>query len=106
MSRENKCGSRLSIRIPDAPVDQWETATCIQEHDRLPAPIGTIHDSGDGTRWMELDGFVERDTDLARDIVQHVIDYTDAADIGTQRNADTLTDELCAALGLPKRENS
>lgn len=55
------CGSQLSIRIPDAPVDQWETATCIWVHDVLPAPIGTIHSSGDGTRWVELDGFAELD---------------------------------------------
>lgn len=56
-----QCGSRMSIRIPDAPADQWETATCIQEHDILPAPPGTIHDSGDGYQWVELDGFTEFD---------------------------------------------
>lgn len=60
------CGSQISIRIPDAPVDQWETATCIWIHDELPARVGTVHDSGDGTRWMELDGFIDLDDeDLA-----------------------------------------
>lgn len=60
------CGSQISTRIPDAPSDQWETATCIWIHDVMPAPIGTVHDSGDGTRWVELDGFTELDDeDLA-----------------------------------------
>lgn len=62
MNREREeCGAQMSNRIPDAPVDQWETATCIQEHDRLPADPGTIHDSGDGYQWVELHGFTEFD---------------------------------------------
>lgn len=103
---DSECGATFDIRIPDAPVDQWETSSCIQEHDQIPAPVGTIHDSGDGTRWVELNGFFERKTDSVREIIQGVIDYTEAADIGTQQNADRLTDELCAALGLPGRSES
>lgn len=59
--RPEECGATFSKRWPDAPVDQWDTATCIQEHETTPAPIGTVHDSGDGTRWVELDGFAELD---------------------------------------------
>ena len=52
-----QCGTELNVRIPDAPVDQWDPATCIQEHPDAPFIAGTIHDSGDGTRWLEVDGF-------------------------------------------------
>ena len=102
------CGSTYGKRWPSAPSDEWDTATCIQEHGATPPPIGTIHDSGDGWRWVELDAFAEGRgaegyTDVMREIIQHVIDYTQACDVGTQRNADALTDELCAALGLPPR---
>jgi hypothetical protein len=101
----NQCGAKLVTRFPDAPSDDWETAVCIQEHDRIPAPVGTIHDSGDGTRWIEVDGFFERDGDSARDIIQNIIDYSDNADgLGTWKQADALVDEICAALGLPGRE--
>lgn len=58
--KNEECGSKMSIRIPDIPVDQWEAATCIQWHDDTPPPTGTIHDSGDGFRWMELDGFQDQ----------------------------------------------
>ena len=101
-----RCGATYGKRWPSAPSDEWDTARCIQEHDATPPPIGTIHDSGDGYRWVELDGFVdfgEHYTDNARGIIQRVIDYTNAVDIGTQRKADALTDELCAALGLEER---
>lgn len=103
------CGSTYGKRWPSAPSDEWETATCIQEHDKTPPPVGTIHDSGDGYRWVELDGFAEGRgadgyTDIAREIIQRVIDWTDTCDIGTQKAADALTDEICAALGLPARE--
>lgn len=57
MSEE--CGNTIGIRYPDAPVDQWESATCIQEHETSPGAERTIHDSGDGWRWMLLDGFEE-----------------------------------------------
>ena len=39
------------------PSDEWESATCIQQHDGSPGADGTIHDSGDGWKWMLLDGF-------------------------------------------------
>lgn len=58
MSEE--CGNTIGIRYPDAPVDQWESATCIREHDASPGAERTIHDSGDGWRWMLLDGFEEQ----------------------------------------------
>lgn len=94
-------------RWPSAPSDEWDRATCIQEHDATPPPVGTIHDDGEGTRWVELDGFAGHDddgyTDIARDIIQRIIDCTDTCDIGTQKAADALTDEICAALGLPPR---
>lgn len=41
-----------------------------------------------------------------REIIQRVIDYTETCDIGTQKAADALTDEICAALGLPAREET
>lgn len=58
MSAED-CGSTLGIRYPSAPSDEWDTARCIQEHDGAPGADGTIHDSGDGWKWMLLDGFRE-----------------------------------------------
>ncbi|QDH93142.1 hypothetical protein QDA02_gp23 [Microbacterium phage Margaery] len=58
-TRPEDCGSTLGIRYPSAPSDEWETATCIQEHDGSPGADGTIHDSGDGWKWMLLDGFHE-----------------------------------------------
>lgn len=104
----NDCGCTFGKRWPSAPADEWDTATCIQEHDKTPPPIGTIHDSGDGHRWVELDGFPDHDddgyTDIARNIIQSVIDWTETCDVGTQKAADALTDEICAALGLPARE--
>lgn len=56
MIRE-ECGNTLGIRYPDVPVDQWETAACIRTHDDGPGTERMIHDSGDGWRWMLLDGF-------------------------------------------------
>lgn len=53
------CGSTLGIRYPSAPSDEWDTATCIQKHDASPGAERTIHDSGDGWKWMLLDGFTE-----------------------------------------------
>lgn len=103
------CGSTYGKRWPSVPADEWETATCIQEHDATPPPVGTIHDSGDGYRWVELDGFAGHDddgyTDIARDIIQSVVDHTEQ-NLGTQKSADALTDEICAALGLPAREGT
>ena len=64
----SECGARFSLRIPDAPFDQWETATCIREHDHTPAPVGTVHDSGDGTRWVEFDGFSDLDEGALKEI--------------------------------------
>ncbi|QDH91669.1 hypothetical protein QDA01_gp20 [Microbacterium phage Cinna] len=58
MIRE-ECGNTLGIRYPDVPVDQWETAACIQTHDAGPGTERMIHDSGDGWKWMLLDGFAE-----------------------------------------------
>ena len=57
--RPEDCGSTLGIRYPSAPSDEWESATCIQQHDGSPGADGTIHDSGDGWKWMLLDGFEE-----------------------------------------------
>jgi hypothetical protein len=59
-----ECGATYGKRWPSAPSDEWETATCIQHHDKTPPPVGTVHDSGDGTRWVELPGFTELDEDL------------------------------------------
>lgn len=57
--RPEDCGATLGIRYPSAPSDEWESATCIQQHDGSPGADGTIHDSGDGWKWMLLDGFEE-----------------------------------------------
>lgn len=57
--RPEDCGATLGIRYPSAPSDEWGSATCIQQHDADPDADGTIHDSGDGWKWMLLDGFEE-----------------------------------------------
>ena len=57
--RPEDCGATLGIRYPSAPSDEWGSATCIQQHDADPDADGTIHDSGDGWKWMLLDGFKE-----------------------------------------------
>lgn len=43
------CGNRLAVRIPDAPVDQWDTAECIQIY-RHESPC----DDGAGTVWQVI----------------------------------------------------
>lgn len=48
-----KCGNHLGIRIPDAPVDQWDTATCIQEYGHA-RKWDTPCDDGSGTTWRIL----------------------------------------------------
>ncbi|UDL16278.1 hypothetical protein SEA_KOZIE_82 [Microbacterium phage Kozie] len=57
MPIREECGNTLGIRYPDVPVDQWETAACIQTHDDGPGTERMIHDSGDGWKWMLLNGF-------------------------------------------------
>lgn len=57
MTIREECGNTLGIRYPDVPVDQWETAACIRWHDDGPGTERMIHDSGDGWRWLLLDGF-------------------------------------------------
>lgn len=57
--RPEDCGSTLGIRYPSAPSDEWGSATCIQQHDGSPGADGTIHNSGDGWKWILLDGFEE-----------------------------------------------
>ncbi|QDH93329.1 hypothetical protein QC999_gp21 [Microbacterium phage Cressida] len=59
MTVREECGNTIGIRYPDAPADQWETAACIQTHDAAPGTERMIHDSGDGWKWMLLDGFAE-----------------------------------------------
>ncbi|WQY99792.1 hypothetical protein [Microbacterium phage MO526] len=59
MTIREECGNTLGIRYPDAPVDQWETAACIRWHDDGPGAERMIHDSGDGWRWLLLDGFTD-----------------------------------------------
>jgi len=44
-------GERSDVKVLE---DSWR---CIQEHPDAPYCAGTIHDSGDGTRWVEVDGF-------------------------------------------------
>lgn len=54
------CGNKIGIRYPSAPSDEWDTATCIQAHEgSSPGAERVVHNSGDGWKWMLLDGFVE-----------------------------------------------
>lgn len=51
--RVEECGNRLAVRWPDAPVDQWDTATCIQDYDHA-RKYDTPCNDGSGTTWRIL----------------------------------------------------